>query len=108
MNGLLEVISCEAVADVHVILPVRKECPVKNEADFGTVDVWFTTRTQTIELHSLRNYIESYQGIPITHEDFARQVYRDIVSTGVDEVSVSASWRMDGLQAIVAVPRERL
>ena len=101
MSGLLETIEATAGIGVHAVLPVRKECPIKREADFGTVEIDWTTTNVSLELHALRTYIESYEGQPLTHEDFTLKVKTDLYGEGVDDVKVSATWRMEAMQVTV-------
>jgi NADPH-dependent 7-cyano-7-deazaguanine reductase QueF len=91
-----------AAADVTVTITasVTKRCPVKNEVDEGTATITYRTHGEAIELHDLADYLSSFAGTHMSHEDFTEELAE---YTGAH---VSTTWGTAGMEVRCEVLRE--
>lgn len=54
-------------------------CPRSGFPDFATFYIDYIPDQKIVELKSLKLYINSYRDVPISHEDVANRVLRDLV-----------------------------
>lgn len=84
-----------APAGVHVVAygPITHLCPHVEEVDEGFVRFEWTTAGQTVELHSLRTFVDAFDEAAIAHEDLV-ELFRRYLSDlpGIREVVVSAEF----------------
>jgi NADPH-dependent 7-cyano-7-deazaguanine reductase QueF len=81
-EGELVVVAAPAGAVVTATGEVSHLCPYKDEEDEGTVTIRWRTITSTIELHSLRTYIDLFDEALVSHELLADQFTEDISRLG--------------------------
>src|SRR5687768_16525232 len=81
-EGELVVVAAPAGAVVSATGDVSHLCPYKDEEDEGTVTVRWRTITSTIELHSLRVYLDLFDEALVSHETLADQFTEDISRLG--------------------------
>jgi len=64
---------------IEMIHPeVSALCPVSNFADSGKITIRYVPNKKTVELKSLKLYINSYRNIGISHEDLANDVFNNL------------------------------
>lgn len=81
---------------------VRKKCPYKDESDHGTVTLTFDVpEGDAPELHNLAKYLEGFRDEAISHEDFTRNICRDL-----PVIEVRTTWDTAGLSVEVLDRRE--
>lgn len=102
---MLHVVPCTPSgirACVSVTSPIRHLCPFKDEIDDGFVTItWSVSAGQTLELHSLCEYLDSFEGIEVSHEDITAWIMDAISSAGMSGVRVSTSWVTAGMDVTV-------
>jgi NADPH-dependent 7-cyano-7-deazaguanine reductase QueF len=91
-----------SAADVHVTItaPVRKLCPVKNETDDGMATLTYRTHGEAIELHDLAEYLGSFAGTHMSHEDFTEEL------ADYTGAHVSTTWGTAGMEVRCEVLRQ--
>jgi NADPH-dependent 7-cyano-7-deazaguanine reductase QueF len=75
-------------------------CPIKDELDEGYVTVSWTCSGRTLELHSLAQWLGSFTGVRITHEDLVGHIattLTDAADGGVVSIEVSFAGRTAGM-----------
>lgn len=85
---------------------ITHRCPHVNEVDHGWIEItWSTDDGQTIELHSLREYLDTFADQAISHEELVNEVHV-WTSQHVPDVEVRAGFITAGLEvAVDALPR---
>ena len=74
------------------------QCPFVHEADVGTVTIRWSTCGNTIELHSLAEYLKQFATWEISHEALTEQIKHDIDGVqGIYATSVSTTWKTAGM-----------
>lgn len=76
---------------------IEHRCPHVEEVDKGTVTMSWMVTEQTIELHSLAEYVRSWKDVRISHEELTATIQRDLLRAGVEEAQVRATWQTAGL-----------
>ena len=104
----LRLVDCPEPATVRAVGPVRHRCPYKDEVDRGTVTVTWTTNGCTYELHSLRDYLDTYRESKLSHEAVAALILMDLSSPRtVRDVMVTVDFETAGFACRVdALPDE--
>lgn len=93
----LELVDTEDTVTVSVTMPAVHECPFRNETDEGTATLeWTTVRGQTVELHSLRTYLDSLDEWVVSHEDYTCHLWSTLVDAGLSGVTVTTTWSTAG------------
>lgn len=85
---------------VTITAPVVKQCPVKHETDDGTVTITYRTGGAAFELHDLAEYLETFAGRHVSHEDFTAAVATEL------SADVTSTWHTAGMEVRVAVLRQ--
>lgn len=86
--------------------PLKHRCPFKDELDEGTVEIVWRTAGRTMELHSLREYLDSHEERVISHEDLTEEIRATLSSLpGITNVGVTTRWHTAGF--VVAAERGR-
>jgi hypothetical protein len=87
---------------VIVTAPVEKRCPYKDERDVGTVTLTFdVSEGDAPELHDLAAYLKGFEGEALSHEDFTRNVARDL-----PVIEARSTWTTAGLSVEVLDRRD--
>jgi NADPH-dependent 7-cyano-7-deazaguanine reductase QueF len=103
--GPPETINISATAEL------RHQCPFVLETDAGSVTINWSTCGNTIELHSLAEYLHQFATWEISHEDLTDQIKHDIDGVqGIFATSVSTTWETAGMDVAcstspILVPR---
>jgi NADPH-dependent 7-cyano-7-deazaguanine reductase QueF len=101
-------VPCPAVVRVTVSADAQHLCPFKDEVDYGTVRVsWSTSSGQTLELHALADLIRRNRRVEISHEQWTADLADAIRgASSVNDLLVVSEWTTAGTTVIVTVPVE--
>lgn len=101
-GGLPDLVPESSTARVSVHGPMWHLCPHVDEVDEGRVSISWTCAGQTLELHSLADYLREYAGERVSHEELTRQLRDELGGLyGIADVVVSTTWRTAGLDVVV-------
>jgi len=86
--------------------PLRHLCPFVEEVDDGAVTIAWSTCGNTIELHSLAEYLKQFADWRISHEALTDQIKHDIDGVpGIYATSVSTAWKTAGMDVACSTSR---
>ena len=75
-------LKAETTKNGYLIQMVHPEvsalCPVSNFADSGKISIEYVPNEFTVELKSLKLYINSFRNMGISHEDLANTVFNEL------------------------------
>jgi NADPH-dependent 7-cyano-7-deazaguanine reductase QueF len=73
------------------------------EVDTGTVTITWRCEQNTIELHSLAAYLDSWAEQKISSEEITEQIMRDLEQQldGIQSMSVSTTWETAGMTVTI-------
>lgn len=91
-----------APATVTVTVDVVHMCPFKDEVDEGSLTVVFEVADQTIELHSLKRWLDTLDEWKVTHEGFTFHVKDTLQTVGVRVRRCETIWDTAGMYVRVA------
>jgi len=95
-------VPAEAPVRVTVTGALQHLCPHVEEVDHGAVEVAWTCAGGTLELHSLRKYLDSYAQQRISHEELTHLLREDLAGvSGITDVRVITTWTTAGLSVHV-------
>lgn len=81
--------------------PAQHQCPIVQETDNGTMTITWQTSGNTLELHTLREYVDTFKDVEITHEALTSTVRRTLVNLpGIAGVTVSSEWDTAGMRVV--------
>jgi hypothetical protein len=75
----------------------QHKCPVVDEIDRGNLTVWWVTTDRTIELHSLRDYLNTWADTATTHEDLVTAIAAALTWAGVAGTGARFTGRTAGM-----------
>lgn len=78
-------------------------CPYRDEVDVGTVEVVWEAGEQTIELHSLGEWLDSLATMKVSHEEYTHHVREQLERLGLPIKRVSTTWQTAGMDVTVHV-----
>lgn len=82
---------------VSITGPLVHRCPYVSEVDNGTVDITWLTDSQTLELHSLRAWLDTFSTREISHEDITEEIRSTLFARpGITNVRVTTRWYTAG------------
>lgn len=94
----MHLVETEAEVTVVVTSALVHLCPHVEEVDYGTVKISWRTDGKTIELHSLRAWLQSFSNVVVSHEQITDLVREDLAALdGIADVGVETSWRTAGM-----------
>ena len=97
----IKTVPVEAVVTMTATADIQHMCPFVHEVDNGAVTITWATDGWTIELHSLRAYLGTFQNREISHEELTEEIRAEISSHhGIASVRVESSWRTAGMGVI--------
>lgn len=94
-------VAAGAPATVAVTMDAVHQCPFRDETDVGTITVTWNAGADTVELHSLRAWLDTLDEWAVSHEAYTEHVRDTLATLGVHVVSVVSEWATAG--AIVEV-----
>jgi len=87
---------------VTVTADVKHRCPFRDEADVGTTDITWRVNGQTVELHSLRGWLDQFIDSGISHESVTNCIAYAVASLdGIEDVTVATHWTTAGMAVTV-------
>lgn len=99
-------VRCPDAVRVTVVSSARHRCPFKDEVDFGTVRIeWTTSRGETIELHTLAALIAANADTEVSHERWTADLASTIsADADVEALVVTSQWTTAGIAVSVRAP----
>lgn len=95
-------VPCSARVRVSTTSAAEHLCPYKDEADKGTVEIAWTTGSETVELHALAALVRARESTRISHEQWTEDLAMTISnSVDVHDVAVTSRWSTGGLSVEV-------
>jgi NADPH-dependent 7-cyano-7-deazaguanine reductase QueF len=93
-----------------ITAPLVHRCPFREEIDQGTAQITWTTAGDTLELHDLVDWLDSFAEEVVSHEALTAHIAHCLAEyDGITDVQVVTRWTTAGAEVVTrAVPRERL
>ncbi len=89
----------ESNVTLTVTATIQHMCPFVHEVDNGSVSITWETDGWTIELHSLRAYLNTFQDRKISHEELTEEIRAELNShQWINSVAVNTAWRTAGME----------
>jgi len=89
----------EANVTLTTTADIQHMCPFVQEVDNGTVTITWETEGWTLELHSLRDYLNTFRDREISHEELTEEIRAELNSRhGINIKSVKTTWRTAGME----------
>jgi NADPH-dependent 7-cyano-7-deazaguanine reductase QueF len=89
----------ETKVRVSTTAPLQHLCPFVHEVDNGNVTILWDTDGWTFELHSLRDYLNTFSKREISHEDLTAELRAELQNHhGINNVTVETTWRTAGME----------
>jgi NADPH-dependent 7-cyano-7-deazaguanine reductase QueF len=88
-------------ADVQVTATADLQhlCPFVDEVDHGTITIAWHCNGATLELHSLREYLDGFKDSELSHEALTDLIRHDLsVIARIDLISVTTTWQTAGME----------
>lgn len=96
------VVPIEATVRLTTTADIQHMCPFVNEVDNGTITITWNADGWTLELHSLRAYLNTFHDREISHEELTEEVRAELSTThGISIVDVTTTWRTAGMDVTV-------
>jgi len=78
---------------------IQHRCPHVDEDDHGRVDIKWRVNGETLELHSLAAYLQTFRDCEISHEQLTNQIRFDLsLVAQIELVSVETHWNTAGME----------
>lgn len=97
----IELVPVPQETTVTVRSELHHSCPFVDEGDVGEVEITWTARTSTIELHSLSAYLVQFAHVAVSHEALTARIQADLLAAGVEVQRVRTFWRTAGMAVTV-------
>jgi hypothetical protein len=81
-----------APATVTVTTGAYHRCPFKDEADEGELTLTFEAGAETLELHSLKAWIDGLDEWMVSHEAYTFYIKDQLTKIGVRVTHVTTRW----------------
>ena len=102
--GALSIESCDSVGVIVTATGhLNHLCPFRDEPDAGLVSVSWVSDGETLELHSLREYLDTFSQERVSHEELTTRISQDIESAGIKVVAVETEWVTAGMKVVTRV-----
>jgi NADPH-dependent 7-cyano-7-deazaguanine reductase QueF len=104
------IVTCASQVTMTVTAQLVHRCPFRDEIDEGTAEITWTTAGDTIEIHGLVDWLDSFAEEVVSHEALTSHIADCLGEMdGITDVQVITRWNTAGAEvATRAVPRERL
>jgi NADPH-dependent 7-cyano-7-deazaguanine reductase QueF len=90
--------SYAADVDVTVTADLQHLCPFVDEVDRGSITISWRCNGETLELHSLREYLDGFKDSELPHEALTDLIRHDLsVMARIDLISVTTTWQTAGM-----------
>ena len=89
----------DATVRMSATADIQHMCPFVNEVDNGTITIGWTADGWTLELHSLRGYLNTFNYREISHEELTEEVRAELSTHhGINDINVNSTWRTAGME----------
>lgn len=89
-------VQANAEVAVSVTMPLRHLCPFKSEVDQGEVTLTWNAMGSTLELHSVREWLDGYANHTVSHEDLTGILLDTLIDLELGGLSVTTRWETAG------------
>lgn len=94
----INTVPIEATVTMSATADIQHMCPFVHEVDNGTVVITWEAEGWTIELHSLRAYLNTFSDREISHEELTEEIRAELNGHhGITIESVNTTWRTAGM-----------
>jgi len=95
-------VSSGADVTVSVSSPLKHRCPFVDEVDDGSVDISWRCVGQTLELHSLAEWLRQWEASELSHEATTNSIKHALSAFGgIKDVTVTTRWATAGMSVTV-------
>lgn len=95
----MNTVTCDSDVTMTVTAPLTHLCPHVDEVDNGTITLTWRVNGYTLELHSLREYLNGFKYAEVSHEEITDLIRHEMsVTPGVEVVSVETTWDTAGME----------
>lgn len=95
-------VDCDNNVTVTAEGALYHRCPFVDERDFGAVTITWRPDGQTLELHTLRAYLDTFTNTRMSHESITDRITHDLaVIPGITAVQVNTTWHTAGFTVTV-------
>lgn len=95
----LDTEDCDADVTVTTSGPLTHLCPFRDEVDHGSITLVWRCAGATLELHTLRDYLTSWELCTLSHEEITDRIRHDLsVVVGIELLSVETTWHTAGME----------
>ena len=92
----------DATVRMSATADIQHMCPFVHEVDNGTITITWTADGWTLELHSLRDYLNTFHDREISHEELTEEVRAELTTHhGINDVEVTSKWHTAGMEVVV-------
>lgn len=89
----------EADVRMTATAAIQHMCPFVQEVDNGTIAVSWRANGWTLELHALRDYLNSFHDREISHEELTEEIRAELSGRhGIEELTVKSTWKTAGME----------
>lgn len=93
---------------VTVKANVQHRCPFVHEIDYGTARITWIPQGNTIEIHSLRDYLATWADTQISHEDITQAIHMTLGDLdGLYVTDVTTTWNTAGMEVSCSTSQTR-
>jgi NADPH-dependent 7-cyano-7-deazaguanine reductase QueF len=92
-------VPCDSDITVTTYGPLIHLCPFREEEDLGTIRITWTCAGATFELHSLTEYLSTWEQTRLSHEEITDRIRHDLSAhKGIQVQAVETTWHTAGLE----------
>ena len=104
----VQVVPIEATVAMTTTADIQHMCPFVHEVDNGTITITWEAQGWTLELHSLRAYLNTYNDREISHEELTQEIRAELNSHyGISVVDITTNWRTAGMEVECSTSQTR-
>lgn len=97
----VKTVPIEATVALATTADIQHMCPFVQEVDNGKVTITWEAEGWTIELHSLRAYLNTFQDREISHEELTEEIGVELNSHhGITIKYITTAWRTAGMEVM--------
>jgi NADPH-dependent 7-cyano-7-deazaguanine reductase QueF len=97
----IQIVPTTLTGEITITADLEHRCPFKpDDDDSGTVTIrMFLHDGQTVELHSLAEYLRGFYDWKISHEDLTARIYADLYALreSIEIIEVATRWDTAGM-----------
>lgn len=85
----------------EVTMPLTHLCPFRDEVDNGTATLRWLVDERTLELHSVRRWLDSFARVVASHESVTGTLHDTLSQLNLPGVSVTTRWETAGGAVVI-------